>query len=63
MGFSRGLERRAGFGCVERRKQLLQTEGKTTVRAQDEQGMGWMWWGSVMVTLVGSRFVESELER
>lgn len=48
---------------MERRKQLLQTEGKTTVRAQDEQGMGWMWWGSVMVTLVGSRFVESELER
>lgn len=63
MELSRGLERRAGFGCVERRRQVLQTERKTAVRAQDGQGVGWTRWGSVMVTVVGSRFVETRLER
>lgn len=48
---------------MERRRQVLQTERKTAVRAQDEQGVLWTQWGSVMVTVVGSRFVETRLER
>lgn len=46
-----------------KRRQVLQTERKAAVRAQDEQGVGWTRWGSVMVTAVGSCFVEKRLER
>lgn len=35
-----------------KRRQVLQTERKAAVRAQDEQGVGWTRWGSVMVTAV-----------
>lgn len=46
-----------------KRRQVLQTERKAAVRAQDEQGVGWTRWGSVMVTAVGSWFVDKRLER
>lgn len=43
------------------RRQVLQAEGKAVVRAQDEQGVVWMWWGSVMVAVLESWLVEGKV--